>query len=117
MLPSQDILSFNAEQARGDIHNAVIVVMQEQTLSIQDAMDFVGAWYRETVEEFCTAMRDLPPCRSVAMRNGVKMYVAAIANWVTSNYEWSLRSGRYFAVGQDPAEIGWVVPLMERNKF
>ncbi|KAJ7930549.1 hypothetical protein B0H13DRAFT_2309501 [Mycena leptocephala] len=115
MLPSQDILSINAEQAGGDIHNAAIVVMQdpEQTLSIQDTMDFVGAWYRE----FCTAMRDLPPCRSVAMRNGVEIYVAAIANWVTSNYEWSLRSGRYFAVGQDPAEIGWVVPFMERNKF
>ncbi|KAJ7899013.1 isoprenoid synthase domain-containing protein [Mycena leptocephala] len=88
-----DILSINAEQAGGDIHNAAIVVMQdpEQTLSIQDTMDFVGAWYQ--------------------------IYVATIANWVTSNYEWSLRSGRYFAVGQDPAEIGWVVPFMERNKF
>ncbi|KAJ6542937.1 isoprenoid synthase domain-containing protein, partial [Mycena capillaripes] len=99
-----DILSFNAEQARGDIHNAVIVVMHERGLSIQDAMDFVGGWYQEAVEEFYTVMRDLPPCGSVTVRNGVKMYVAAIANFVTSNYEWSLLSGRYFSPGEELKE-------------
>jgi len=113
-----DILSFNAEHARGDIHNAVIVVMHERGLSFQSAMDFVGAWYRETVEEFCIAMRDLPPCASVTIRNRVKMYFAAIANWVTSNYEWSLRSRRYFPAGHDPLESGWVVPLLlQGNKL
>ncbi|KAJ7879303.1 isoprenoid synthase domain-containing protein, partial [Mycena olivaceomarginata] len=94
-----DILSFNVEYARGDTHNAVIVVMHERGLSSQDAMDFMGVWYREKVEEFCTAMRDLPSCGSVHMRDQVKMYVTGIANWVTGNYEWSLRSGRYFPAG------------------
>ncbi|KAJ7657695.1 isoprenoid synthase domain-containing protein, partial [Mycena polygramma] len=107
-----DILSFNAEYARGDTHNAVIVVMHERRLSIQDAMNFVGEWYREHLEEFCTVMRDLPPCRSVVVRDRLRMYVAGIVNWVTGNYEWSLRSGRYFPAGQDPVEGGWVIPLL-----
>ncbi|KAJ7304569.1 isoprenoid synthase domain-containing protein [Mycena albidolilacea] len=111
-----DILSFNIEQARGDTHNSVIVVMHERGLSSQDAMDFMGVWYREKVEEFCTAMRDLPPCGSVYMRDQVKMYVTAIANWVTGNYEWGLRSDRYFPAGQDPLGSGWVVPLLESSK-
>ncbi|KAF8171625.1 isoprenoid synthase domain-containing protein [Mycena galopus ATCC 62051] len=107
-----DILSFNAEQARGDIHNAVIVVMHERGLSIQGAMDFIGVWYQETAEEFYTAMRDLPLCGSITIRSRVKMYFAGIANWVTSNYEWSLGSSRYFPPGQDPMESGWIVPLL-----
>ncbi|KAF7332895.1 Terpene cyclase [Mycena venus] len=111
-----DILSFNAEQARGDTHNAVIVVMQERELSIQEAMDFVGQWYQQTIEEFCAAMLDLPPCPSFTIRNRVKMYFAAIANWVTSNYEWSLRSGRYFHAGEDPLESGWVIPLLQSTQ-
>jgi hypothetical protein len=109
----QDILSFNVEHARGDTHNAVIVVMHERGLSSQEAMDFMGVWYREKVEEFCTAMRDLPPCGSVCVRDQVKMYVTGIANWVTGNYEWSLRSGRYFPAGEDPLGSSWVVPLLE----
>ena len=100
------------EQARGDTHNAVLVVMGEQGLSAQDAMDFVGKWYCEAVEEFLEAMRDVPQCGSVIIRTRVKMYFAAIANWVTSNYEWSLLSGRYFAADQDPLENGWIVPLL-----
>ncbi|KAJ6455183.1 isoprenoid synthase domain-containing protein [Mycena sanguinolenta] len=107
-----DILSFNVEQARGATHNAVLVVMHERGLSAQDAMDFVGKWYFEAVEEFLEAMRDLPQCGSVIIRTRVKMYFAGIANWVTSNYEWSLRSGRYFAADQDPLEDGWIVPLL-----
>ncbi|KAJ7657698.1 isoprenoid synthase domain-containing protein [Mycena polygramma] len=111
----RDILSFNREQARGDVHNAVIVVMQERGLSIQEAMDFIGAWYRKSVEDFCVAMRDLPPCGSVSIRNQVKDYIAGIANWITSNYEWSLRSGRYFPPGEDPMESGWIIPLMPKK--
>ncbi|KAF8160449.1 isoprenoid synthase domain-containing protein [Mycena galopus ATCC 62051] len=111
-----DILSFNVEQARGDTHNAVIVVMRERELSIQEAMDFVGQWYQQKIEDFYTAMQDLPPCPSVAIRNRVKMYFAAIANWITSNYEWSLRSGRYFPDGENPLESGWVVPLLQSTQ-
>ncbi|KAJ6457616.1 isoprenoid synthase domain-containing protein [Mycena sanguinolenta] len=95
-----DILSFNVEHARGDTHNAVFVVMHEHGLSIQDAMDFVGRWYRGKVEDFCTAMRDLPPCSSLYTRHHVKMYATGIANWVTANYEWSLRSSRSPGVKQ-----------------
>jgi hypothetical protein len=39
---SQDIFSYNVEQARGDTHNMICVVMQEQALDLQTAVDFVG---------------------------------------------------------------------------
>ena len=76
-------------------------------------MDSVGRWYRDRVEDFCTAMRNLPLCSSLYTRNHVKMYATGIANWVTANYEWSLRSSRYFPAGQDPLRTNWVVPLIE----
>jgi hypothetical protein len=39
---SNDIFSYNVEQARGDTHNMICVVMREQGLSLQEAVDFVG---------------------------------------------------------------------------
>jgi hypothetical protein len=39
---SNDIFSYNVEQSRGDTHNMICVVMQEQGLSVQEAYDFVG---------------------------------------------------------------------------
>ncbi|KAF7328550.1 Terpene cyclase [Mycena venus] len=112
---ANDIFSFNVEQARGDIHNAVIVVMHERGLSMQQAMDFVGTWYRDTIEELWTAMRDVPLCGSIAIRNRVKMYFAAIANWVTGNHEWSLDCDRYFPMGRGSVESGMIVPLPRRE--
>ncbi|KAF7333961.1 Terpene cyclase [Mycena sanguinolenta] len=109
---SQDIVSFNVEQARNAPHNAVIVVMHEWGLSAQDALDFVGRWYCEAAEEFLEAMQDLPPC-SVTIRTRVKAYFHAIGTWVTSNYEWGLRTRRYFPADHKPLENGWVVPLLE----
>ncbi|KAJ7644873.1 isoprenoid synthase domain-containing protein [Roridomyces roridus] len=112
-----DILSFNVEQARGDIHNAVIVVMKEHELSVQAAMDFIGAWYHRNTDEFCALMRDLPACKDdLETRNQLKKYVAGLADWVTSNWEWSLNSGRYHLEGEELGKGGWVVPLLERLK-
>jgi hypothetical protein len=38
----QDIFSYNVEQSRGDTHNMICVVMDEQGLDLQAAVDFVG---------------------------------------------------------------------------
>ncbi|KAJ6537437.1 isoprenoid synthase domain-containing protein [Mycena vulgaris] len=113
---ANDILSFNVEQARDDTHNAVVVVMHERGLSLQGAMDFLGAWYQRTARDFWAAIVELPPCSDMAVRDQLKMYVAGMVDWVTGNYEWSLRSGRYSPGGENPAEKGWIVPLLQKEK-
>lgn len=89
--------------------------MKERGLSIQEAMDFIGEWYQSKAEEFCNVMRELPPCGTIDTRNQIKMYVTAIANWVTGNFEWSLRTRRYFTVDQDPVKDGWAVTLRRKT--
>ncbi|KAK7030049.1 terpene cyclase [Favolaschia claudopus] len=112
-----DILSFNVEYARGDLHNAVVIVMHENNLSIQEAISFVEILYQKMVDEFCRiAIHDLPACGSVTTRNAIRMYVAGITSWVTANYEWSLDCRRYFPGGRNPADTNWVVPLIRRQK-
>ncbi|KAJ7164196.1 isoprenoid synthase domain-containing protein [Mycena filopes] len=111
-----DILSVNVEQARGDVHNAVIVVMKQRGLSIQDALDFVGKWYQDHVQEFLAAVESLPRFHSVAIHSGVERYISGMANWVTGNYEWSLKSRRYFPDGKNPRDTAWMVPLMSQHK-
>ncbi|KAK6977226.1 terpene cyclase [Favolaschia claudopus] len=112
-----DILSFNVEYARGDIHNAVVILMHERKLPIQEAIDFVNTLYQEMLDDFCrVAIRDLPVCGSVATRNAIRMYAAGITSWVTANYEWSLDCRRYFSGGQNPADTNWVVPFIRQQK-
>ncbi|KAK6966525.1 terpene cyclase [Favolaschia claudopus] len=113
-----DILSFNVEYARGDIHNAVVILMHERKLSIQEAIGFVDTLYQQMLDEFCRiAIRGpLASCDSMAMRNAMRMYVAGITSWVTANYEWSLDCRRYFPTGQNPTHTNWVVPLICQQK-
>lgn len=97
------MLSFNVEQARRDIHNVVIVVMNQLDLSVQEAMAHVNEWHSKRASDFMTAMVDLPPCPSVEIRAQLKSYVNGLANWVTANYEWSFETRRFF--GEDSAAI------------
>ena len=39
----QDIFSYNVEQSKGDTHNMIPVVMNEEGIDLQSAVDFVGA--------------------------------------------------------------------------
>lgn len=89
-------MSFNAEQARGDIHNAVIVVMKQFNYSVQEAMDYVCRWYHNRANDFLKAMSDLPECPDIKTRDQLKEYVYGLGNWVTANYEWSFGSKRFF---------------------
>ncbi|KAF8532360.1 isoprenoid synthase domain-containing protein [Gautieria morchelliformis] len=93
---ANDIVSFNAEQARGDIHNAVIVVMNQYNFSVQEGMDYVCRWYHNRANEFMRAMTDLPECPDIKTRDQLKEYVYGLGNWVTANYEWSFGSKRFF---------------------
>jgi len=94
---ANDVFSFNVEQARGDIHNMVIVIMGERGVGVQEAMDIVGQWYRKTSQDFIKAMHDLPTANSEVQAD-IQKYAWGIGNWVTANYEWSFESERFWGI-------------------
>ena len=103
MIFEKDMLSFNVEQARGDIHNVVIVLMEERGFTIQQAMDYLSTWYHERADQFLTIKSSLTSCGNKEIDACVNTYVEGLANWITGNYHWSFASKRFF--GDKGAEI------------
>lgn len=125
---ANDVVSFNVEQARGDIHNLAIVLMNAHSLGVQDAMNAVCKWYHQRARDFVLAMKNLPTTsemfgpenRDPQVDEDVKTYVWGLGNWVTANYEWSFESERFWGgaklanKGGDAHEV--VVELMPKKK-
>ena len=103
MIIVKDMLSFNVEQARGDIHNIVIVLMEERCFTIQQAMDYLSAWYHEQANQFLIIKSSLSSCGNREIDACVNTYVEGLANWVTANYNWSFKTERFF--GDKAAEV------------
>ncbi|KAF8516537.1 terpenoid synthase [Hysterangium stoloniferum] len=114
---ANDVVSFNVEQARGDIHNAIIVVQNQYKCSVQEAMDYINEWYQKRANDFLNAMTDLPECHDIKVRDQLKQYVFGLGNWVTGNYEWSFGSMRFFGADVDKVKQTGIVSLLPPRKY
>jgi hypothetical protein len=90
------VVSFNVEQANGEFHNMVIVLMNGENLSVQEAMNRVGEWYHQRARDFVNAMSDLPIVESKKVRVDIQKYIWGLGNGVTANYEWCFESERFW---------------------
>ncbi|KAG8212951.1 isoprenoid synthase domain-containing protein [Butyriboletus roseoflavus] len=91
---SNDIFSYNVEQSRRDTHNMIVVLMREQGLDLQGAVDYVGALCKGTVQRFEDNRAILP---------FVAIYVEGLQNWIVGSLHWSFDSERYF--GKEGLEV------------
>ncbi|KAH9945422.1 terpenoid synthase [Epithele typhae] len=92
---SNDIFSYNVEQARGDSHNMLVVVMQRHAISLQEAVDFVGGLCDASIARFEHDRRTLPSWGPEVDR-AVAAYVQGLQDWMVGTLHWSFESGRYF---------------------
>ena len=107
--------SFNVEQARGDIHNLLIVLIHEKNYSVQEAMDDVDRWYTGRQQDFIRLMKELPKSGDKEIDDNLEKYVWLLGNWVTANYEWSFKSKRFFGAKNDEVHKERVVELLPRQ--
>ncbi|KIK60267.1 hypothetical protein GYMLUDRAFT_74039 [Collybiopsis luxurians FD-317 M1] len=93
---ANDIYSYNKEQATGDdAHNIISVMMKEEGLSVQEAIDRAGSIYCDIAKKFCKDFENLPVFGG-QLDQCVKEYCWGVGNWVTTNIKWSFASERYF---------------------
>jgi len=93
---SNDLFSYNVEQARGDAgHNIITILMQELNLDLDSAVQWISDHFSELVDEFL-ALRNALPSWSYAIDMQVKQFVDGLGNWVRANDAWSFETGRYF---------------------
>ncbi|KAF8800611.1 terpenoid synthase [Phlegmacium glaucopus] len=92
---SNDIFSFNVEQSKGDTHNMIPVVMHQEGVDLQTAVDFVGNMCKQSIDRFNEDRARLPSWGPKIDRD-VAIYVDGLANWIVGSLHWSFESERYF---------------------
>jgi len=90
-----DVLSFGVEYARGDTYNLVIVVMRENNLSVQQAMDYSAQLIQRRVDDFVSLKAKLPSW-SPDINRAAGLYIEGMEYWVTGTLQWCFSSNRYF---------------------
>ncbi|KZT07703.1 terpenoid synthase [Laetiporus sulphureus 93-53] len=93
---SNDIYSYNMEQAMGHTGNNIMtVLMKAHNCDLQAAADMVGEHFKKLMDSFYA---DKAQIRSWGpeMDAVVAKFVMAMENWVIGNCEWSSETLRYF---------------------
>ncbi len=93
---SQDLLSYNKEQAVGDDeHNIVTVIMKEFDLDVQEAFDEAGRLSDRKIDRFYHLYNNLPRWAE-SVNLDVHRFVNDMAQCVSGVMHWSYESQRYF---------------------
>jgi len=109
---SNDIYSWNVEQARGDTANMVTVVMKHCHLTLQQAMDFVGALCCRSIDRFMENKALLPKWESEKLNRDVENYVKGLEDWIVGSLHFNFLTDRYFGMDGDLVKMTRVVRIM-----
>ncbi|KAJ7230248.1 terpenoid synthase [Mycena pura] len=92
---SNDIYSYNVEQARGGTHNMVIVLMTHHGHTLQSAVDYAGELCRQAIDAFERDRAALPSW-GAGIDDMVRRYVLSLEAWIIGSLHWSFMTERYF---------------------
>ncbi|KAG2031498.1 isoprenoid synthase domain-containing protein [Suillus americanus] len=92
---SNDIFSYNVEQSRRDTHNLITVLMREQSLDLQGALDYSG-WLCKSAVQCFEHNRAILPSWGKELDRQVAIYVQGMQDWIIGTLHWSFDSTRYF---------------------
>lgn len=73
----------------------IVVVMNQEGLDLQSAVDFVGDLCRQSIERFVAERASLPSW-GPEIDSQVDIYVDGLADWIVGSLHWSFESERYF---------------------
>ncbi|KAK4187368.1 terpenoid synthase [Podospora australis] len=96
VLAINDIYSYRVERARGHaLHNLVTIVMSEQNIDAQGAIDYIDAWNQELLQDMLRCKKSLPSWGADIDRQ-VQQYAEDLCHWLRGHDDWSFESQRYF---------------------
>lgn len=108
-----DMLSFQKELARGDIHNLALIVRHEQRCTWQEALDIVNDMVTREVQLYLRTEHALLT-RFPAIAHELEKHLFILRMWMRANLDWSLQSVRYTQVEQTIAgkQVSYLEPLL-----
>ena len=112
----KDILSYNFEQARGETHNLVAVMMEHQHMSVQEAIDYATEVCIASIQKFKQTRDVVPSFNDPALDSAVEKYVEGLQDWVFGAIHASYDCERYFEKDAAAARQGGTVILLPKHK-
>jgi 5-epi-alpha-selinene synthase len=106
---ANDIFSLDKERRQGDVHNLALILAHEQKLTLQVALDRVGALHDAEVRAFISLAAQLPAFEP-AVDADLQRYVLGMRFWMRANFDWSIITTRY-----RPETIQPAVPLLTQG--
>jgi 5-epi-alpha-selinene synthase len=91
---ANDIFSAGKEQFHGDIHNLVLLLQRERSLSPHEALVQSAEFHDAEVRRFIEDESNIPPL-GAPYDAEVKRYIEAIHYWIRGNLDWSRATARY----------------------
>ena len=73
----------------------IVVVMQQEGLDLQSAVNFVGDLCQQSIDRFVAERANMPSWGPEIDRQ-VNIYVDGLADWIVGSLHWSFESERYF---------------------
>ncbi|KAJ3561754.1 hypothetical protein NP233_g10002 [Leucocoprinus birnbaumii] len=103
---SNDIFSYDKEQIRDDKHSMIPITMHHYGLGLQEAIEFVGAMCKRSVDNFVhdrtLLMKEKEGVWSKDVMAMVKEYALGLEHWISGSLHWSFETQRYFGTnGQE----------------
>lgn len=91
---TNDLFSLKKELDRGDVHNVVLVIQNQQNLSLEDAIKAAIEMNEESVRSFLALEDDLPSF-GPAIDENLEHFVSVLRARMSGNLAWSINSARY----------------------
>lgn len=90
------------------------VVMVQEGLDLQSAIDFVGRMCEQSINRFVADRANLPSWGPEIDRQ-VAIYVDGLADWIVGSLHWSFESERYFGKAGLEVKSTRAVKLLSRS--
>ncbi|KAL6302458.1 terpenoid synthase [Sparassis latifolia] len=112
---SNDLYSYNMEQAMGHTGNNILtVLMKQENIDLQAAADYVGEHFGILVEEFVADKARLPSF-GPHIDAMVAKHIMGMETWAIGNLEWSFEVPRYFGPDYEEVKRTRVVTLYPKK--
>jgi len=113
---SNDIFSYNVEQARGDeTHNLIPIFMVHHGMTLQEAFDQVGELCRETITTFEENLKRVPSFGSEEIDSEVQKYIRGLQDWIVGSLHWSFITERYFGKDGELVKKTRIIKIMDKQ--
>ncbi|KAG2141844.1 isoprenoid synthase domain-containing protein [Suillus clintonianus] len=111
---SNDIFSYNQEQSHRSTHNLVAVLMVDQGLDLQGAVDYCGRLCNISLQRFEENLAMLPSWGEEVDKQ-VAIYIRGLQSWITGSLHWTFESARYFGKDAHIVKRERIVKLLPKR--